>query len=164
MVSYLASSRSDVFVGSFIADTFPLFGCDKKSTDRGVVVHTPSNLPSGRYEIAAFVSGIMTQDKRQKTKIAYSINNQQIIIEVTSTAFPAVQNLHISYVLVSAHSKFISLRTFTPTSSTYRDDYQVIGPVEVTSSRLVELLGVQLVSQKRLTCIGSGCIRDCIPE
>lgn len=68
-VSYLASSRSDVLAGSFIADTFPLFGCDKKSTDSGVVKHSIPALAQGKYEIAAFISGLKTRDSQHKVKI-----------------------------------------------------------------------------------------------
>jgi len=68
-VSYFASSRSDILAGSFIADTFPLFGCDKQSSSSGVVTHYLPELSKGKYEIAAFISGIKTRDPQHKIKI-----------------------------------------------------------------------------------------------
>ena len=52
-VSYLVSSRSDLYLGSFIADTFSLFGCDKTKVDKGVISHTIQDLPQikGKYKV-----------------------------------------------------------------------------------------------------------------
>lgn len=44
-VSYLVSSRTDLYIGSFIADIFSLFGCDSTNIDKGVISHTVHNLP-----------------------------------------------------------------------------------------------------------------------
>ena len=35
----MATSRTDIIAGSFIADTYPLFGCDKKIKDAGTIRH-----------------------------------------------------------------------------------------------------------------------------
>lgn len=126
-VGYLATSRKDVLAGSFIADTFPLFGCDKKATDKGVVKYAVPGLPSGKYEIAAFISGVRSGDSQQKTKITYSINSQFISIEITSTSSPAVYNLHISYVLVEVGAPF-SFSVSSPPATSLYSVYQLIGP------------------------------------
>ena len=48
-VSYLATSRTDILAGSFIADTYPLFGCDKKTRDSGIIKHYIPALEKGKY-------------------------------------------------------------------------------------------------------------------
>ena len=89
-VSYLATSRSDIQVGSFIADTYPLFGCDRKSTDVGVVKYSPDGLSRDKYEIGAFISGIQAKDNDYKVKISASITSSEITIKITSTSSPSV--------------------------------------------------------------------------
>jgi hypothetical protein len=63
-VSYLASSRSDIFLGSFIASTFQTLACfsDVNNQIQATSIIPEFNSRNGQYKIvAAFISGLKTQ-------------------------------------------------------------------------------------------------------
>lgn len=65
-----------MIAGSFIADTFELFGCDKKSVDKATIKHSIPHFPGGNYQIATFVSGLKTLDRYVNVNIeGETLNN-----------------------------------------------------------------------------------------
>ena len=94
-VSYLVSSRKDVYLGSFIADTFSLFGCTHLPIDKGHLSHSIPRLPQGnfQYKVATYISGVRTQDNSMNAKIwdpSIDAKNGMLDVAITSNANPSI--------------------------------------------------------------------------
>ena len=105
-VSYLVSSRKDLYIGSFIADVFSLFGCDSSKVDRGLISYTIHDLPPSKrkYDVQLFISGIKTDDGSATINFwepNVNSNNGVLTFNLKSDANPSIQNIHISYVVWS---------------------------------------------------------------
>lgn len=61
-VSYLATSRTDIKAGSFIADTFSTFGCDSENPQNDAVRHAIPYFSGSDFKISTFISGARTRD------------------------------------------------------------------------------------------------------
>ena len=156
-VSYLVSSRNDLYLGSFIADTFSLFGCDKTKVDQGTISHTIQDLPRTKknYKVQVFISGIKTDDGSASVSIWEPIvhsHNGVLTFNVKSNANPSIQNLHIDYVIWQATP--FDITTFNPNKNSGAD-YEIIG-ISKFSKSYPEYLGLAL-DFDRLECIGGGC-------
>ena len=161
-VSYLVSSRKDLYLGSFIADTFSLFGCTHKSVDKDKLQHAIPRLPQGRfnYQVATYISGIRTQDNRINARLwdpSVDASNGILDVAITSNANPSIENLHVSYVIWKGDIGF-DVKTFNP-SNNVNADYQLIGVTSFRNSQdLTE--GLSFLSDK-IACIGGSCRGGC---
>lgn len=97
-VSYLATSRIDVFAGSFLADAYSLQGCgDDKNDLVGQII--PYG-PKGNFNALAFISGLKTEDKEIKTSVKNSTYTDEYgKISVQLSSAKTLENIHISYVI-----------------------------------------------------------------
>ena len=60
-VSYLVTSRNDLFLGSFIIDSFSTSGCSKSNeATNSIAEYVPGLINSNQYKITIFISGIKT--------------------------------------------------------------------------------------------------------
>lgn len=103
-VSYLVSSRKDIYVGSFIADVFSIFGCDSGKVDSGVIKYTIHDLPpsKAKYNVQLFIAGIKTDDGNANINIwepKVDGSNGLLTFNLKSNANPSIQNIHISYIV-----------------------------------------------------------------
>lgn len=101
-VSYLVSGRTDLYLGSFIADAFSLFGCDSSKVDNAVVKHGIQELPQSnkKFNVQLFISGIQTDDGSANVNLEKPrIDSGFLTFNVRSNANPSIVNLHISYVI-----------------------------------------------------------------
>ena len=126
-VSYLVSARTDLYLGSFIADTFSLFGCDSSKSDTGLIKYGISGLLQQKagFNVQLFISGIKTDDASVNVKIweAAVDSSGLLTFNVRSNANPSIENLHISYIIWSNPS--FNIFTFSDKSS--EANYEIIG-------------------------------------
>lgn len=135
-VSYLVSSRKDLYIGSFIADVFSLFGCDSSKVDTGLVSYTIHDLPPSKkkYDVQLFISGIKTDDGSANINFwepRVNSNNGLLTFNLKSNANPSIQNIHISYIIWSRVE--FSIYTFSASSKS-KANYEIIGVVEFKKS------------------------------
>lgn len=162
-VSYLVSSRNDLYLGSFIIDGFSIFACDKDVIDTEKISFGIENLPriKTEYQVAVFISGVKTNDKSVGVSIwepSVNFNTGYISFNLKSNASPTVINLHISYVIWSVS---ISIGIFRfDVEKGVQADYQLIGVGSFENS-YASYFGLA-IDIDRIDCIGAGCIRPCI--
>ena len=95
-VSYLASSRQEIILGSFIGDTFYLLGCtvnqDGKTSVYGYVP-TWRLQQNQNYEVAPFISGLRTTDSTFDLTILQTVFDPvegRMIIQIQTNAQPSL--------------------------------------------------------------------------
>lgn len=92
-VSYLATSRSDVQAGSFIADTYSTFGCDQENPQNDIVRHAIPYFSGSEFNVATFISGARTRDGNADFRLSEPVfyNDSGVIeVKVTSDAKPSL--------------------------------------------------------------------------
>ena len=161
-VSYLVSARTDLYLGSFIADTFSLFGCDSSKVDNGIIKYGVHGLPQRRnkFSVQLFISGIKTDDRSVNVSIWEPAVDKSglLTFNIRSNANPSIENLHISYVIWEKTP--FSIFTFSDRPS--EANYEIIGVTEFRRSKS-EFIGLA-IDFDRLNCVGGGCKQDCVSD
>jgi hypothetical protein len=163
-VSFLASARSDFFLGTFSAATyFP------QSTSNGVVSisHGLSSWSPSQSSFITLVelAGVYTAATTfsiSLTKVAFDKVTGVITVETSLSSTPALEFVVITYVVFDTASPL----TFSPysASTSTTPTYVFSGIDQLTSSANPVIAGYGFTSNSvpGLTCVGSRCTSPCI--
>ena len=104
-VSYMVSSRADIIMGSFIADTIDAAVSNLKSDDKDVVsTYVPLYKINSQknYRAAVFTSGYRTQSSNFYISISSSALDKadgRLVIQYQTNANPSLELLYLTYVV-----------------------------------------------------------------
>ena len=155
-VSYLVTSRSDFFAGTFYTDLYSVYGCGSEGPNFLEVSHNVGKIANYHpgYKVQVFVAGVSTQDSSFDLEISgvhYDSATGILRLAIENDAEPFISDLHLSYIIYDAQA--------LPSRNFESDDYQF----SFTSSFASSSAGVSSISFDtiRLNCVGSGCIDYC---
>jgi hypothetical protein len=160
-VSYLVTSRNDLFAGSFVADAFSQYDCSvtglQEYSFSNIVNSVPVNYD---YQIRVFISGIESKDPSfdfSFKRASYNASTGLIDVRAQASSQPHIENIHISYIIYRSNIAFTI--SVIPNLNIKDQDYTF----QITnsfSSSVPEILAITFDSD-RLKCVGFGCNNVC---
>ena len=134
-----------------------MFGCSGNKNTEGVLTHNVQRVPNSRnLEVATFISGIKSEDKRLDVELAnptFDNSKKLLSVKVLAKSNPSLENVHVSYVIWNPKSE-LNVFTFDPVN-TILADYQFIGATLFDRS-IQNRKGLASLLD-RLSSVGSGC-------
>lgn len=169
-ISYIATSRNDFWIGTFVGDLASLSSCSNSAAANlqtplsGIVTGFPINTfnSGSKFVVQALISGLRSSSSNVSVSLgAYTFNAALGVLTINVNGNKGIEQIYISYVVIATPQNNFSLKFFEYPSASSTGEYASLGTKSFSASTPA-FNGLEIKIIGNLNCAGSKCLSACI--